>query len=263
MADHLMMLELNGRPLLSGQVAVVTGAGQGMGKEIAVGLAQAGAAVVAADVNRETAAATSDAILAEGGKAWSVEWNVADPDAAPRVAARVKELAGDVSILVNNAGIHRRGLVGAPEHLQTWRDVMSVNVDGILLAVTAFLEQLKRTRGNVINLASIQSFAAAPNDTTAYTTSKGAVAMLTKALAVEFARYEIRVNAVAPGFIDTPQTAVSRANADRMAFVLSHTPMKRVGQASEMAGPVVFLASPLASFVNGTVLPVDGGFLTL
>jgi NAD(P)-dependent dehydrogenase (short-subunit alcohol dehydrogenase family) len=147
--------------------------------------------------------------------------------------------------------------------MQTWRDVMSVNVDGIMHAVTAFLDQLKQTRGNIVNLASIQSFAAAPNDTTAYTTSKGSVAMLTKALAVEFARYEIRVNAIAPGFIETPQTAISRANPDRMAFVLSHTPMKRVGQAKEMAGPVVFLASPLASFVNGTVLPVDGGFLTL
>jgi len=258
-----MMLELNGYPLLTGQVAVVTGAGQGMGYEIALGLAQAGASVIAADVNAATAAATANAIIKAGGKAWAVEWNVADPDAAERVAAQVKELAGDASILVNNAGIHRRGLVGAPEHLQTWREVMAVNVDGIMHAVTAFLEQLKRTKGNIVNLASIQSFAAAPNDTTAYSTSKGAVAMLTKSLAVEFARYQIRVNAVAPGFIETPQTAVSRANPDRMAFVMSHTPLKRVGQASEMAGPVVFLASPLASFVNGTVLPVDGGFLTL
>jgi NAD(P)-dependent dehydrogenase (short-subunit alcohol dehydrogenase family) len=234
-----------------------------MGHEIALGLAQAGAAVFAADVNAQTAAATASAITEAGGKAWPVEWNVADPEAAQRVAAHVKEVAGDASILVNNAGIHRRGLVGAPEHLQTWREVMSVNVDGILHAVTAFLEQLKSTRGNIINLASIQSFAAAPNDTTAYSTSKGAVAMLTKSLAVEFARYQIRVNAVAPGFIETPQTAISRANPERMAFVLAHTPMKRMGQASEMAGPVVFLASPLASFVNGTVLPVDGGFLTL
>ena len=257
------MLELNGHPLLSGQVAVVTGAGQGMGREIALGLAEAGAAVVVADVNGETASATAQAITKGGGKAWSLVWNVADPDEAARVAEQVKALAGNASILVNNAGIHRRGLTGAPEHLQTWREVMSVNVDGIMYGVTAFLEQLKLTRGCIINLASIQSFAAAPNDTTAYSTSKGAVAMLTKSLAVELARYEIRVNAVAPGFIETPQTAISRANPDRMAFVLSHTPMKRVGLAKEMAGPVVFLASPLASFVNGTVLPVDGGFLTL
>lgn len=257
------MIGTVGSALLAEKVAVVTGAGQGMGREIALGLAQAGASVVVADVNAETAASTASSITGIGGKAWSVTWNVADRDEAPRVAQRIQEIAGDVSILVNNAGIHRRGLVGDEKHVETWREVMSVNVDGMLFGITAFLEQLKRTTGNIINLASIQSFAAAPNDTTAYSTSKGAVAMLTKSLAVEFARYGIRVNALAPGFIETPQTAISRGNPDRMAFVLSHTPMKRVGQASEMAGPAIFLASPLASFVNGVVLPVDGGFLTL
>ncbi|MGT2460301.1 SDR family NAD(P)-dependent oxidoreductase (plasmid) [Cupriavidus basilensis] len=257
------MIEMNGSPLLKGQVAVVTGAGQGMGKEIALGLAQAGAAVVCADFIAATAGSTATEIIAAGGKAWPLVWNVANEDEAKSAADFVREVAGNASILVNNAGIHRRGLVGNPDHIATWHEVMGVNVDGIMYGITAFLEQLKATRGSIVNLASIQSFAAAPNDTTAYTTSKGAVAMLTKALAVEFARYEIRVNAVAPGFIETPQTEGSRANPDRVAFVLSHTPMKRFGQGREMAGPVVFLASPLASYVNGVVLPVDGGFLTL
>ena len=257
------MLEWNGAPLLAGQVAVVTGAGQGIGKAIAQGLGQAGASVVAADVNEETAAATALEIIKVGGKAWSLAWNVADPQQAPLIAAKVRGLAGPASILVNNAGIHRRAPVGTPEHMQGWHDVMSVNLNGMMHAVTAFLEQLKETRGNIINLASVQSYVAAPNDTSAYAASKGAVAMLTKALAVEFARYEVRVNAIAPGFIETPQTAASRANPDRVAFVLSHTPMKRAGQPHELAGPVVFLASSLASFVNGVVLPVDGGFLTL
>lgn len=257
------MLEQNGKPLLAGKVAVVTGAGQGMGKEIALGLARAGASVVVADVNESGISDTAREIASLGGTAWPVLWNVADATQASEIAKAVKELAGDISILVNNAGIHRRGTVGQEGHLETWREVMSVNLDGILFGITAFLDQLKRTQGNIINLASIQSFVAAPNDTTAYSTSKGAVAMLTKSLAVEFARYGIRVNALAPGFIETPQTAISRANPDRVAFVMSHTPMKRAGQAEEMAGPAVFLASPLASFVNGVVLPVDGGFLTL
>ncbi|MCK1513178.1 SDR family oxidoreductase [Bradyrhizobium sp. 190] len=256
-------MHLDGKPLLSGQTAVVTGAGQGMGKEIAFALAKAGARVIVADINAETIAATADEIQARGGIAWSVVWDVSNEAEAARVASRVKELAGDISILVNNAGIHRRGLVGAPNHVQTWRDIMSVNLDGVLYGITAFLDQLKQTRGCIINLGSIQSFTAAPNDTTAYTTSKGAVLMLTKALAVEFARYGIRVNGVAPGFIETPQTEASRANPDRVAFVLAHTPMNRIGRAEEIAGPVVFLASPLASFVNGAMLPVDGGFLTL
>lgn len=257
------MLELDGKPLLAGQVAVVTGAGQGMGRECALALAQAGAKVVVADMNLETVTATAEIIERNGGKSWPIAWNVADAKEAEKASAKVAELAGDTSILVNNAGIHRRGLAGAAEHLDTWREVMSVNLDGIMFATTAFLEQLKRTRGCIINFGSLQSYIAQPNDTTAYTTSKGAVLMLTKSLAVELARYGIRVNGVAPGFIETPQTTISRANPERMAFVMSHTPMKRVGRANEMGGPVVFLASPMASFVTGAMLPVDGGFLTL
>ncbi|QFZ84688.1 SDR family oxidoreductase [Variovorax paradoxus] len=257
------MIELNGSPLLDGQVAVVTGAGQGMGREIAIGLAAAGAKVVVADVNMQTTEETAALIKQQGGTAWSVLWDVSDPDQATQVAARVHELAGDASILVNNAGIHRRGQFGEEGHVGTWREVMAVNLDGIMYGITAFLDQLKRTKGNIINLASIQSFTAAPNFTTAYAASKGGVAMLTKSLAVDLAQHGVRVNAIAPGFIETPQTAVSRANPDRVAFVMSHTPMKRAGRADEMAGPAVFLASHLASFVTGVILPVDGGFLTL
>ncbi|MDR6858666.1 SDR family oxidoreductase [Variovorax guangxiensis] len=257
------MIEFNGSPLLDGQVAVVTGAGQGMGREIAIGLAAAGAKVVVADVNMQTTEETVALITQQGGTAWSVLWDVSDPDQAKQAAIRVHELAGDASILVNNAGIHRRGQFGEDGHLDTWREVMAVNLDGIMYGITAFLDQLKRTQGNIINLASIQSFTAAPNFTTAYAASKGGVAMLTKSLAVDLAQHGVRVNAIAPGFIETPQTAVSRANPDRVAFVMSHTPMKRAGRADEMAGPAVFLASHLASFVTGVILPVDGGFLTL
>lgn len=258
------MIEVDGKPLLDGQVAVVTGAAQGMGREIAMALAQAGAAVVAADVQIDAVMQTAHAIVDAGGRAWPLAWNVAVEGEARAAAAQAKTLAGaDISILVNNAGIHRRAIVGEDGHLDTWREIMSVNLDGVMFGVSAFLDQLKATRGAIINLASIQSFVAAPNDTSAYTTSKGGVMMLTKALAVDLSPFGIRVNAVAPGFINTPQTVGSRANPQRVAFVQSHTPMKRPGEAHEIAGPVVFLASPLASFVNGAILPVDGGFLTV
>lgn len=260
----LGVIEVDGVPLLAGKVSVVTGAGQGMGREIAIGLARAGSAVVATDVQKDNLVHTVKEIQEIGGRAWALEWNVSVSEAAVAAASEVRRMTGsDASILINNAGIHRRGLVGSDGHLETWREIMATNLDGIMFGVTAFIEQLKRTRGAIVNLASIQSFVAAPNDTTAYTTSKGAVVSLTKALAVEFARYGIRVNAVAPGFINTPQTAASRANPERVSFVQAHTPMKRAGEAHEIVGPVVFLASPLSGFVTGATLPVDGGFLTL
>lgn len=245
---------------LAGRVALVTGAGQGNGKAIARGLAVAGAKVVATDINEATADQTADEIRREGGIASAAALDVADKAACLALRERVIGLYGAVSILVNNAGILQRGPFDQADADQAWERTFAVNVNGTYNMIRAFLPMLKETRGSVVNLGSIQSFVATPNSA-AYTASKGAILQLTKALAVELAPSGIRVNAIAPGFIETPMTQATRDNPERMQALLAHTPMRRVGQPAELAGAVVFLASAAASYITGVMLPVDGGYL--
>jgi NAD(P)-dependent dehydrogenase (short-subunit alcohol dehydrogenase family) len=245
---------------LEGQIALVTGAGQGNGQAIARGLALAGAKVIVADVNESTAADTASEICGAGGRARSVVLDVADRQACRSLAEEVGKQDGPISILVNNAGILQRCSIDHADADLGWDRTIAVNVNGTYNTISAFLPMLKKTRGSIINLGSIQSFVATPNSA-AYTASKGAVLQLTKALAVELAPAGIRVNAIAPGFIETPMTQATRDNPERMQALLAHTPMRRVGQPAELSGAVVFLASKAASYVTGVMLPVDGGYL--
>ena len=244
------------------RVVLVTGAGQGNGAAIARAFAAAGARVAVVDRNRETADAVAAQIVAEGGAAQSFELDVADAAACARTAADVRERLGPVDVLVNNAGILIRGSFGEGDAIGDWTRTLGVNLSGPYHMVLAVLDQLKATRGCVLNVGSIQSFVATPNSVP-YTASKGGVAQLTKALAAELAPHGVRVNAIAPGFMVTPMTDSTRADPDKTARLLAHVPMRRPGEAEELAGPALFLCSAHASYVTGAILAVDGGYLSV
>ncbi len=246
--------------ILAGRLALVTGGGQGNGRAIARGLARAGAAVVVTDLNAQTAADVAREIEAEGGRAWSYALDVASAPACQALAEQVGREVGPIDLLVNNAGIIIREGMDSPRVVANMERMMDVNVLGTFQPTQAWLPALRSTRGCVINVASIAASAGLPG-TVGYSPSKGAVKLLTQSLAVEVAKDGVRVNAIAPGVIETPMTAVTRQAPEKLEKFMARTPMGRVGQAEELVGPVVFLASDMASYVTGVTLPVDGGFL--
>ena len=243
--------------LLEGRLALVTGAGSGIGEGIAVAMAAAGAKVVVADVDATNARRVAAGI--DGSTA--MELDVTDRAAVDAAAARIRADLGPIDILVNNAGIIRRGTVEDPDARENWDATMAVNLDGPYVVTTAFLEQLKATKGTVINIGSIQSFVALPNSA-AYTATKGGVRMLTKALSIELAPHGVRVNAIAPGLIATPLNAQARRNPDYLANFTKRMSLGRPGLPDDVAQPAVFLASDMARYITGVTLPVDGGFLS-
>lgn len=243
--------------LLDGKFALITGGGSGIGEGIARAMAEHGARVIVADKNVEAAMEVAESI---GDPAFGLGLDVSDRSGCDEAAATIERTWGPISILVNNAGIIRRGKLESETARADWDATMEVNLNGPYNMVTAFLDQLKATKGSIINIGSIQSFVALPNSA-AYTTSKGGVRALTKALAIELSPQGVRVNAIGPGLIATPLNADARQNPDYMANFAQRIPLGRLGEPADIAGPAVFLASDLARYVTGVTLPVDGGFL--
>jgi 3-oxoacyl-[acyl-carrier protein] reductase len=196
--------------LLLDHIAVVTGAGSGIGRAIAVGYAREGARVATLDVNGNSAADTAASIRAAGGIAEAFALDITDRAACDAAAATVSSRLGPVSILVNNAGINRRTpFTGDPTNVvKDWTDIMAVNLDGMFNVTHAFLATLRQTKGRIVNIASVQSFAhmRTPNSA-AYTTAKHGVLGFTRALAAELGKDGVRVNAIGPGLIETPLNA--------------------------------------------------------
>jgi NAD(P)-dependent dehydrogenase (short-subunit alcohol dehydrogenase family) len=257
----------NAMPLLKDHIAVVTGAGSGIGRAIAGGYAREGARLVVLDINEQAAAATAKESRDAGGKAESFALDVAKREDCFAVAREIAAKVGQVSILCNNAGINRRNSFTADPDavLKDWQDIMAINLNGVFNVTHAFLEPLKASKGRIVNIGSIQSFVhvRTPNSP-AYTTSKHGVLGFTKALGAELGKHGIRVNAIGPGLIETPLNAQVRANNPELVKIfLDHTPLGRAGKPEDIVGPAIFLASDLSAYVTGSIVMADGGYRSI
>ena len=253
--------------LLANHIAVVTGAGSGIGRAIATGYAREGARVVLFDIDEEAAAATAEAVRGAGGKADHFALDVTRREACFALAEEVAAKIGQVSILVNNAVITRRNAFTADTETvaKDWQDIIALNLNGVFNMTQAYLAPLRAAKGRIVNIGSIQSFVHLRTPSSAaYTTSKHGVLGFTKALAAELGKEGVRVNAIGPGFIETNINAAVRAtNPALVQAFLDHTPLGRTGKPEDIVGPAVFLASDLSAYVTGSILMVDGGYRTV
>ena len=246
--------------LLQDRLALVTGAGRGLGAAMARGMAAAGAEVILADLDATAVAAEAETLRAEGLRARGIALDVTDRAALADLAARLLRDHGGLDVLVNNAGVAGRAAFDDPAVTEVWDRVIGVNLEGTFNASQALVPALIARRGNVVHLSSVAGFVAG-GSTAGYVVSKGAVRSLTQVMARDLAPHGVRVNAVAPGIMMS-EMAVAQLNRPGGAdWFLNRVMMKRIGETREIVDPVIFLASDMASFITGTVLPVDGGFL--
>jgi 2-deoxy-D-gluconate 3-dehydrogenase len=245
---------------LKGKNALVTGSQTGLGAGMAIGLAQAGANVVVHGINMKGIPEVCEAVRAAGSRAVEAVADVSDAKAcAELVAFTVKEL-GSIDILINNAGIIRRA-PAAEFSEKDWADVIEINLTAVFrFCQLAGRHMLAQGSGKIVNIASLLSFQGGIT-VPAYAAAKGGVAQITKSLANEWASKGINVNAIAPGYMATDNTAALRADATRSRQIMERIPAGRWGTPRDLAGVAVFLSSPAADYIHGTVLTVDGGWM--
>jgi NAD(P)-dependent dehydrogenase (short-subunit alcohol dehydrogenase family) len=247
---------------LNDRIAVITGAGGGIGRACAIEFAKAGAKVVVADVNSPSAQQTVQDIEAAGGVGLSVPTDVADPSAVEYLAAETLRAFGEVHVLLNNAAIQVNKTV-EDTTVEEWNREIAVNLGGVFLCSKFFLPHLRKTRGAIINMSSVNGFFVEPF-CAGYCATKAAIIALTKAMAIDHGKEGVRVNCICPGYIDAglaegyfqaqPDPAAARVAAGKLHALW------RIGRPEEVARVAVFLASDDASFMTGSAVVVDGGF---
>lgn len=245
---------------LDGQTALVVGGAGGLGAAMARGLAEAGAAVAVADADLGRAKTVADAIARAGGPSLALAVDVAERESVERMAAEAEDRLGAIDVLVNSAGItHRAPAAQFPE--AQWHRVLAVNLTGVFWGCQAVgRRMLARRRGSIVNIASIAGQIGLTG-TVAYAASKGGVVMLTRALAVEWATQQVRVNAIAPSWFQSNIGDLIHREPDYAARAMRRVPVGRMGQPDELIGAVLYLASAASAMVTGHVLAVDGGTL--
>jgi NAD(P)-dependent dehydrogenase (short-subunit alcohol dehydrogenase family) len=247
--------------IFDGQLALITGGGRGIGAATALTLAQRGAKVILADVDGNSATQAASEFVKQGYDAVGLALDVADRGGCFKVAEGVTAEHGDISILVNNAGVGGGARLGDSESAEQWDRSIGINLSGGFNVTSAFLSSLKRTKGCIVNISSVVAFTSGFAQV-GYTASKGGMRSLTQAMCRELTPFGIRVNAVAPGYVHTEGMG-GKGNEKVENWLSWHCPMQRHGEAHEVATAIAFLCSPDASFVNGVTLPVDGGYLVI
>ena len=243
---------------LEGKVALVTGANTGLGQGVAIALAEAGADIACADIAPPTE--TEARVRALGRRFVGIEANLSSLEPIDRVVRETLDGLGGLDILVNNAGLIRRAdAVDFSE--KDWDDVMNVNIKGaFFMAQAAGRHMIAKGSGKIINIASMLSFQGGIR-VPSYTASKSGIAGITRLLANEWASKGLNINAIAPGYMATDNTAQLRADEQRSSEILGRIPAARWGEPSDLGGAAVFLSSRASDYVNGAIIPVDGGWL--
>ena len=246
---------------LDGQVGIVTGGGQGLGKVFCHGFAEAGADIVVAEINSGTGPVTAKEIQAKGRRALFVETDVRNRESVCAMVEKALAEFGQVDFLMNNAGIVK-WCEAEDVSEQDWRDVIDVNLNGLFFCCQAVgRHMIERRRGSIINIASMSGFIVnKPQPQASYNTSKAAVIHLTRSLAAEWAPYNIRVNAIAPGYMATPMARPFFDDPQYGGVWIDAIPIKRPGEPEELAPLAVFLAAEASSYVTGSTVVIDGGY---